>query len=88
MNSKRKVFLEFKSRSYYYYKEKDGTKPYTVRKLDKEDNRNYILEHGEPTHVRIVRADNPVEFFEREITDTTWMDMFGLWGIAWKHEGD
>ena len=79
-----KVDLEFKSIPSFYYKEQDGSKPNTCRKIEESDPRDKILSEGYPRYIRIRNAGNPKLSFIRKITDVSYWD--GIWIISWKHE--
>lgn len=82
--------VSFKSIKENYDKEKSGVKPNTVRVVDNSDSRFY----GTKSYkiIRIVLADNPEEFFEREIQDITFYTNkhpeFTVCIISWKHKED
>jgi hypothetical protein len=74
--------IKFKTIPAFFYKERDGMKPNTVRKFDDDkDERLAALEDGKATFITIVHATNQEEF-TREITDVSYYD--GLWIISWK----
>ena len=79
--------ITFRSEPFFFYKEKDGTKPFTVRKLEDTEERYIALNKMTATHITIAHT-NGMESFTRKITDVTYMPFFQLWSIAWKHEED
>jgi hypothetical protein len=87
MTNSIKKYLVFKSEPLFFFKERDGSKPNTIREVkDKDDYRLHLLEHGNPKKIKIINAGNPKMFFTRKITDISYWN--GLWIISWKHEVD
>ena len=84
MTNSIKKYLVFKSEPLFYYKELDGSKPNTIRKItDKDDYRYELLTYGKPKKIKIINAENPKESFTREITDVSYWE--GFWIISWLH---
>ena len=76
--------IEFKSDPHFFFLERDGLKPNTVRKDDPDDERFVSLDRGEPKKIRIRNSGNPSWVFTREITDVSYWN--GFWIISWKHK--
>ncbi len=76
--------ISFKSEPFFYYKEEDGTKPNTVRKVEPGDPRFEALDKMKATHIKIVHSANGKSFI-RKITDISYMSFFRLWIISWEH---
>lgn len=81
----RKPKLTFKSSPLFFYKERDGEKPNTVRAVDDMDERYETLCYKHPKRIRIEQSING-EYFIRTITDVSWWPQKKLWIISWKHE--
>ncbi len=73
----------FKSFPEFWKKEKEGIRPSTVRKVDKDDRRFKLLKEGKATMIKIINTETKESFY-REIKDVTfWKD---LCIISWEHE--
>jgi hypothetical protein len=75
--------LEFKSVPENFAKERDGLKPNTERTVSTDDPRYNALNQRTASRIRIVNAENRMEFFERVITDISFWD--GRFTISWRH---
>jgi len=78
--------ITFKSIPLFFFKERDGIKPNTIRVDDPNDKRFIKLNNCRhpPKQIKIVNAGNPKLFFIREITDISYWDR--MWIISWRHE--
>ena len=72
--------VEFKTENRYFWKERAGLKPNTVRRIDGRDERFISLHEGVAKKIRIVHVDNGLSF-ERHITDVTFFE--GTVIISW-----
>jgi hypothetical protein len=85
--NKTMIKLNFKSKSPFFEKERDGIKPNTFRQLGDNDSRfdelMQIIQTKEEAEITIF---NPVtkETFTRRITDVTYYE--GWFIISWKHQ--
>jgi hypothetical protein len=78
----------------YFFKERNGKKPNTIRKVDWKDKRFQALAKAKgkfgkinrPKFITIVEAANKKLHFTRRITDVSFWDGFCI--ISWKHEAD
>lgn len=83
MTNSIKRYLVFKSEPLFYYKELDGSKPNTIRRIDDvKDYRLVLLEHKNPKKIKIINAGNPKLSFTRQISDISYWN--GLWIISWQ----
>ena len=81
----KKVFSEvvmFKTDNAYFWKERAGLKPNTVRREEKEDARFKSLRRGVAKRILIVHSDSGLTF-ERYIKDVTFFE--GIVIISWVH---
>jgi hypothetical protein len=79
---KTKLTVDFKSYPENFFKEKSGVKPNTLRQIDTDDLRFYILKRGAADKIRITNTATG-EFFIREITD--YSEWKGWAVISWQH---
>lgn len=80
--------IAFKSKPFYFKKERDGEKPNTIREVDLKDQRfqelhNRSLGKSGLGVIRIINAATG-EWFERKITDVSYFKNWVI--ISWKHE--
>lgn len=75
----------FKSSALFFFKERDGQKPNTIRRNDANDLRFHALNDCEhpPKKIKIINAGNPKLHFTRQITDISYYE--GWWIISWRH---
>ena len=82
----RKQYIEFKSDTPNYYKEKSGDKNNTVRVLHSDDNRkeslDWMMLEKKYGRIRITHKQLPKETFIRTISDVTKYQ--GLYIISWR----
>jgi len=69
-----KISVTFNSDTDKYYKEREGKKRNTVRKIDEYDGRFTQI----PTHICIRHKQKPEEVFVRELTDVTDYDGYRI----------
>jgi hypothetical protein len=82
--------VQFKSLPMFFFKEKDGAKPNTIRLVDYSDERfKALLGISPPKYIRITNSESPKWTFKRKITDISTWEVGGLKVaiISWKHEG-
>ena len=72
--------LDFKTVSPRFEMERDGEKPFTVRKIEKEDKRQRALSQWQPRFAWLVRITNPAtgESFLRRIVAVSYLRYFDL----------
>lgn len=75
--------IKFRSIPRFFDKEKRGVKPNTIRRIEDTDPKAALVRVA--THI-IIENTETGETFTREITDASYIEMFGLWDISWKHE--
>lgn len=80
--------ITFKSLPEYFYKERSGLKPNTVRIVDKDERFNKLFS-GEVKVIKIVNSQNITQSFERFISDITFFDVNGteVVIISWEQDG-
>lgn len=90
----------FKSTPEFFIKGIQDKPPYSIREFKGKEIEEILKFHeefqeGQKKRIRIIGTHDPSQFFEREITDITWLSYFHggkyggayIYGFAWEKQG-
>lgn len=83
------MIIYFKSNPFFFYKEKSGQKPNTIRKVGDNDTRfDDLLEMIQTREYGqiVIKNNKTGEEFTRQITDVSYYDENFI--ISWRHQDD